>query len=176
MNLLLYPFEFYSNRRPLLFFSISLNSSSNNRLITLIIFQRIKVNLNTKLAVGQNNDTYHMGVDLFMERGYRPFTIGGGEGKEEKGKIKAHPVKRWTHITSVPFPFSIALSKYKYFLSGLDVTMIHHSLPPSPVPPFPSIFSDFSDRGIVSVKEQLGGRILGCPCSPPPTHPLFFSK
>ena len=86
LNLLLYPFEFYSNRRPLLFFSISLNSSSNNRLITLIIFQRIKVN--TKLAVGQNNDTYHMGVDLFMERGYPPFTMGGGGGRGRKKKAR----------------------------------------------------------------------------------------
>ena len=93
-----------------------------------------------------------MGVDLFMERGYPPFTMGGGRGRGRgrKKKARERPI-RWTHITSVPFPFSIALSKYKYFLSGLDVTMIHHSLPPSPVPPFLSIFSDFSDRGIVSV-------------------------
>lgn len=175
LNLLLYPFEFYSNRRPLLFFSISLNSSSNNRLITLIIFQRIKVNLNTKLAVGQNNDTYHMGVDLFMERGYPPFTIGGGRGRKKKARQR--PIRLRGGLTSLPYPFRFP-SHWANTSTFYQAWMLRWFITVSLTPPsYPSlVFFQISQTEALWVyKNSWGEGSRGVRASPTHTPP-FCSK
>ena len=45
-----------------------------------------------------------MGVDLFMERGYPPFTMGGGGGGGGEGR-KRQDKGPSGGLTSLPYPF-----------------------------------------------------------------------
>ena len=80
-----------------------------------------------------------MGVDLFMERGYPPFTMGGegeGEGKEEKGKIKADPVDSHHFRTLSIFHRTEQIQVLSIRLGCYDDSSQSPSLPP---PSHPSL-------------------------------------
>ena len=120
-----------------------------------------------------------MGVDLFMERSYPPFTMGGGGGGGGGEGRKRQDKGRSGGLTSLPYPFHFPshwANTSTFYQAWMLRWFITVSLPPPSHPS--SVFFRISQTEASWVyKNSWGeGRILGCPCPPPPTPFFFLSK
>ena len=116
-----------------------------------------------------------MGVDLFMERGYPPFTMGGegeGEGKEEKGKIKADPVDSHHFRTLSIFHRTEQIQVLSIRLGCYDDSSQSPSLPRPTLPQY--FFGFLRQRHRECIRTAGGKEGFWGVLAPPPSHPLFF--